>query len=122
MQNDKQPDNNNLFKKWTLTGAPLLCSQDMLEEICITFRENGSASVSDTANSTNGRYQIDDKSITIEGNGWTERGRRWNSEQEQREANLVDNFIHELVSQPFNFELKDNMLIVKHNNNLYHFK
>jgi hypothetical protein len=115
-----------LLKSWQLIKAPLNCGSSMLKEIQLRFTKEH-ATVCDMANSTSGKYTLvvaNDKSgtINIKYNGWTERGRLWRTDQEWKEAKLVDEFIHSLIRTPFDFKLEDNMLKVYYKGEEYQFE
>lgn len=84
----------------------------------------------DTCNWTDGKYNMTLGEVTwnrISGiinmthEGWTEKGRRWNTNEEKIEADTVKQFIHSLVNQPIKFELEDDKLNVDYDGENYHF-
>ena len=54
-------------------------------------------------------------------NGWTERCRIWTNKEEGIEAGRADEFIYNLISNPFTFELKGDVLKVDYLNEIYVF-
>lgn len=120
-----------LYRGWKLVQSPFVCRQYILNEIQLIFDKNGDATVCDAANSTNGKFTIEiDESKTNTMSGiiniccsmWTLRGRCWDSDEEYKEANIVDNFIHSLIKNPIKFELSSNdSLCVHYDEQKYHF-
>lgn len=112
----------SLIKRWRLTNSPLRVSVDMMNEIEINFRSDTNVTVSDTANSSSGTYTIDNNIPTIKCCYWTERARMWDNDEDWKAACVVDKFIHSIINKPIPYDLKDNILTLRYNDQDYQFE
>jgi hypothetical protein len=111
-----------LCKRWKLVKAPLSYRHSMIEEIWIDIHDYGIVTVYDTANHSSGKYTVNDDMLHIKCKWWTQRARLWNTEDEFKEADIVDEFILKLIKDPFRYELRDNKLIAFYNDQEYEFE
>ncbi len=120
----------SLFRRWMLSSSPFQCRPSILNEIRLHFYKDGQVGVSDTANSCCATYQLSlttnsedclRGTITFRGGDWTERGRIWETDEEDKEADRADKFIENLIRKPIEFKLKDNILNVYYGGEKYQF-
>jgi len=115
-----------LQKRWTLTKAPLACSQRMLSNVVIKFGKETFEAYDTEDNGTSGPFLVDSANgvsgtILCDPNGWDETCCEWETEEEERESRLANHFIQSSLGSPFYFRLEDNKLFVVYQNQEYEF-
>jgi heat shock protein HslJ len=112
----------SIYKRWCLIQSPIPCRQSILNYIGIHFKEDGTVMLSDTNNGGSGNFTINGNVITIGETCWTQMGGFWEDPILQCEAELVDNFMIDLINKPFTFKVDNTTLTIYYNNEVYYFK
>jgi hypothetical protein len=119
-------DIRKLYNLWNLIETPFNCRKDILRNIRIRFNDTY-ATVCDTTNLYHNIYKldiIDDKNgiITLQHDGWTQSVRHFRTSEEIENGKIVDEFIHSIMLNSFNFKLEDNLFSIYSNGGEYIFE
>jgi hypothetical protein len=123
-------DINNLYKKWQASESELQVRSSLLKDVILTIFSNDNFWITDTANSSNGTYNIKIKEdlsnsseiigkITFKANGWTQQGRLFNNGYKQDESNALNRLAHRLSDGKHTFVLSEDKLVITVNEKNY---
>ncbi len=109
---------SGLYNNWVLVSAPIDCTIELLHELQLELKADGSGFISDTSNSASGEYSVVNDELITKFNDWTSCTSKYGT----KDADMVDALARMFAIGKFKYELQGDDLVLFHNGEEYYFE